>query len=77
MNQLTFEAFIEDNGKSARKDSVTNPYTHYVPVLVHKDLNIAWTDRNWFLHDQDIIYLDPRLASLLVERGIARKTEVS
>ncbi len=76
MNQLTFEAFTEETGKSVQKERVTNPYAHYVPVLVLKDLNVAWTDRNWYLHEQDLVYLDEKLATILIERGIARKTEV-
>lgn len=58
---------------------VTTPESHYenyLPVLVLKDFNVAWTDRNWYLHEQDLVYLDERLGAILISRGIARKTEV-
>ncbi len=71
MNQLTFEGFAE-NEKTAQN----NPYSSYVPVLILKDFDVAWTDRNWFLREQDFVYLESRLAAMLVERGIARKTEI-
>ncbi|OWP55330.1 MAG: hypothetical protein B2I17_10060 [Thermoplasmatales archaeon B_DKE] len=48
----------------------------YQPVLVLSDINVAWADRDWYLRRQDIVYLDPRLVSLLVKRGIARAMEV-
>jgi len=51
-------------------------FDSYQPVLVLSDINVAWTDRDWHLRGQDIVYLDPRLASLLVKRGIARAMEV-
>lgn len=51
-------------------------YENYLPVLILKDLNVAWTDRNWYLHEQDLVYLDERLGAILISRGIARKTEV-
>ena len=52
-------------------------YENYLPVLVLKDLTVAWTDRNWFLREQDFVYLESRLAAMLVERGIARKAGIS
>ena len=78
MTQLTFDSFLQEAGPE-RADPVVNNLSgnHYVLVLVLKDFSVAWTDRNWYLHEQDLVYLDPRLASLLVERGIARRTEVS
>ncbi len=51
-------------------------YENYLPVLILKDFNVAWTDRNWYLHEQDLVYLDERLGAILISRGIARKTEV-
>ena len=71
MNQLTFEAFPAEE---AKKDA--DPYLNYAPVLVLKDINVAWTDRNWYLHEQDLVYLDEKLATILIDRGIAKKTEV-
>ena len=58
---------------------VTTPESHYenyLPVLILKDFNVAWTDRNWYLHEQDLVYLDERLGAILIFRGIARRTEV-
>ena len=80
MTQLTFDSFIREEDKAA---PYSNPVVNsvatnrYVLVLILKDFSVAWTDRNWYLHDQDLVYIDQRLASLLVERGIARRTEVS
>ena len=50
-------------------------YDNYVPVLVLKDFDVAWTDRNWYLHEQDIVYLDEKLATMLIGRSIAKKVE--
>ena len=80
MTQLTFDSFIREEDKSApHSNPVVNSAAtnQYVLVLILKDFSVAWTDRNWYLHDQDLVYIDQRLASLLVERGIARRTEVS
>ncbi len=70
MNQSTLETFLEpefaqDNGHATQ-----------VIVSILKDFNVAWTDRNWYLHAQDLVYLDEKLADLLVKRSIARKQEV-
>lgn len=67
MNQLTLEtfAFLDENHESEGQTL----------VLILGNINVAWTDRNWYLHSQDIVYLDEKLASILVMRGIARKLE--
>lgn len=44
----------------------------YVPVLVLKPIEVAWKDRDWYLHAQDIVHLDMELAELLARRGMAR-----
>lgn len=71
MNQSTLEAFL---GPAITRD---NAQVRQVLVSILKDFNVAWTDRNWYLHAQDLVYLDEKLADLLVKRGIARKPEVS
>ena len=45
------------------------------PILVAilQDFNVAWYDRDWHFHKQDIAHVPGELAALLVERGIARK----
>ena len=45
---------------------------HYVPVLVLVDVSIAWTDKDWHFHAQDIVDLDSRLARTMIKRGWAR-----
>ena len=80
MTQLTFDSFIREEDKAApHSNPVVNSAAtnQYVLVLILKDFSVAWTDRNWYLHEQDMVYLDPRLASLLAERGIARRTAIS
>lgn len=72
MTQLTFDSFLQE---AADPDVKKVTGKQYVMVLILKDFSVAWTDRNWYLHEQDLVYLDPRLTSLLVERGIARRTE--
>ena len=80
MTQLTFDSFIREEDKAAPH---SNPIVcnatgnQYVLVRILRDFSVAWTDRNWYLHEQDMVYLDPRLASLLAERGIARRTAIS
>ena len=44
----------------------------YVTVLVLVDISIAWTDRDWHFHNQDIADIDTELAELMVKRGMAR-----
>ena len=68
MSQATLDVFssnIQENSE-----------TGAVLVMIMKDFNVAWTDTNWYLHSQDIVYLDEKLASVLIMRGIARKLEV-
>ena len=45
---------------------------HYVPVLVLVDVSIAWTDRDWHFHAQDIVDIDSELARTMIERRWAR-----
>jgi DNA replication initiation complex subunit (GINS family) len=75
MTQLTFDSFLQEE-KNASPEAGKNKAESSILVLILKDFSVAWTDRNWYLHEQDLVYLDPRLALLLAERGIARKTEV-
>ena len=44
----------------------------YVTVLVLVDISIAWKDRDWHFHSQDIVDLDSRLARTMTERRWAR-----
>jgi hypothetical protein len=60
MNQSSLDMFQE------RKQVL------YVTVLVLVDIGIAWTDRDWHFHAQDIVDIDSRLAELMVRRGMAR-----
>lgn len=66
--QSTLEAFLSEDRFQSNEPEVL--------MLIVKDINVAWTDRNWYLHSQDIVYLDEKLASILVMRGIAKKLEV-
>jgi DNA replication initiation complex subunit (GINS family) len=70
MTQLTFDSFLQE---AADPDVKKVTGKQYIMVLILKDFSVAWTDRNWYLHEQDLVYLDPGLASLLAERGIARR----
>ncbi len=86
MTQAILDSFDRDDGHdlSPFDRSIYPPllpvtrlhYENYLPVLILKDFNVAWTDRNWYLHEQDLVYLDEKLATILISRGIARKTEV-
>ena len=76
MTQLTFDSFIREEEHTSPETGKNKAETSIL-VLILKDFSVAWTDRNWYLHDQDMVYLDPRLASLLAERGIARRTAIS
>jgi len=60
MTQYSLDMFQEQ--KSVR----------YVTVVVLADISIAWTDRDWHFHAQDIVDLDPKLAELMIRRGMAR-----
>jgi DNA replication initiation complex subunit (GINS family) len=68
MTQLTFDSFPREEQTVHEETSVM--------VLIFKDFNIAWIDRNWYLHVQDLVYLDEKLATILIARGIARKAEI-
>ena len=48
----------------------------YVTVLVLVDIEIAWKDRDWHFHNQDIADIDTELAELMVKRGWARMLKV-
>ena len=52
-------------------DMFQEPF-QYVTVLVLVDIEIAWTDRDWHFHAQDIVDLDSRLARTMIERRWAR-----
>lgn len=45
----------------------------YIKVTILQDQSIAWTDQDWYLHKNDIVFLDPGLVNLLEQRGIARR----
>ncbi len=47
-----------------------------VLVIVLSEINVAWTDRDWYLHPQDLVYLDKGLAAILAERRVAMELEV-
>ena len=44
----------------------------YVTVLVLKDIAIAWKDKDWHFHNQDIVDIDSELAELMIRRGMVR-----
>ena len=44
----------------------------YVTVLVLVDISIAWKDRDWHFHSQDIVDIDSELAELMIRRGMVR-----
>ncbi|MCL5783582.1 MAG: hypothetical protein M1476_06715 [Candidatus Thermoplasmatota archaeon] len=50
MAQATLGSFEQEKSVIRTKPQVM--------VLILKDLNAAWTDRNWYLHSQDILFLD-------------------
>ena len=70
MNQSTLEIFLGS-------ELTNNNQATQVLVSILQDFNVAWTDRNWYLHAQDLVYLDEKLADLLVTRNIARRINLS
>ena len=44
----------------------------YVTVVVLVDIGVAWMDKDWHFHAQDIVDIDSRLAGAMIERGWAR-----
>ena len=74
MTQLTFDIYLREEQNETQTPRAREETS--VLILILKGLNVAWTDRNWYLHEQDLVYLDEKLATILIERGIARKTEV-
>lgn len=67
MNQLTLETFFDP------EIELKDEQAKQALVSILEDFNVAWTDRNSYLHSQDLVYLDENLAAILVSRGIARK----
>lgn len=65
MNQLTLGSFAD----SQQEDP---PEKIRISVLILADINVAWKDRDWHLRAQDIVYLDPELADLLIGRKTAK-----
>ncbi len=74
MTQLTFNSFLREEQNETQAPRAREETS--VLVLILKDFSVAWTDRNWYLHEPDLVYLDEKLATILIDRGIARKTEV-
>ena len=48
----------------------------YFTILVLVDVSIAWMDKDWHFHAQDIVDLDSRLARTMIKRGMARMLKV-
>jgi hypothetical protein len=46
-------------------------------VSVMRDFNVAWHDRDWHFHKQDIAHVPEDLAALLFARGIAREITIN
>lgn len=58
--------------------SVLEDPASYVLMKIEKDLDVAWYDRDWHFHRQDIVHVPEPLGKMLVERGIGHviRTEV-
>ena len=48
----------------------------YVTVLVLVDISIAWKDRDWHFHSQDIASIDCELAKVMIQRKMAKMLKV-
>jgi phage/plasmid-associated DNA primase len=46
-------------------------------VSIIKDFNVAWFDKDWFFHDQDLVHVPGELAAMLIKRGIAREIRIN
>lgn len=46
-------------------------------ILMMRDFDVAWKDRDWKLHSQDLVHLDPELADELIRRKITRRVSIS
>lgn len=67
MNQLTLETFLVPESEQE------NAPAKFVLVLILEDFNVAWIDRNWYLHFQVLVYLREKMATIFVSRRIAFK----
>ena len=70
MNQSTLETFLGP-------ELTNNNQATQVLVSILQDFNVAWTDRNWYLHAQDIVDLDHELAKILISREVAREVRAN
>ena len=75
MTQLTFDSFLMKE-EHLFTETVDNGAKTSILVLILKDFNVAWKDKDWYLHSQDLVYLEQELASLLLQRKVAMKVEV-
>ncbi len=75
MTQLTFDSFLMKE-EHVFAETVKNRAKTSILVLMLKDFNVAWKDKDWYLHSQDLVYLEQELASLLMQRKVAMKVEV-
>jgi DNA replication initiation complex subunit (GINS family) len=75
MTQLTFDSFLMKE-EHLFTETVDNRAKTSILVLILKDFNVAWKDKDWYLHSQDLVYLEQELASLLMQRKVAMKVEV-
>ncbi|MEM0158270.1 MAG: hypothetical protein QW812_02005, partial [Thermoplasmataceae archaeon] len=68
---------IEDNQAEeipTRENAIKPPDSEYILVRIIGDQPpIAQPDRDYFLHDQDVLYLEKKFAELLIRRNAAKK----
>ena len=70
MNQSTLETFLGP-------ELTNNNQATQVLVSILQDFNVAWKDRDWHLHSQDIVDLDHELAKILISREVAREVRAN
>lgn len=56
--------------------SGSNLQSDQIPVYIQSDFSVAWYDRDWYFHSQDTAYVPEELANILIERGIAKRTNI-
>ncbi len=47
-----------------------------VLIAISKDISIAWIDRDYHFHSQDMVHVPRKLADILIKRGIASEAKV-
>ncbi|MCL4337498.1 MAG: hypothetical protein M1129_04235 [Candidatus Thermoplasmatota archaeon] len=66
-----------DTIKKNKTEKEEERSSDFLTVQIVRDFDVAWKDRDWHLHSQDIVDLDHELAKILISREVAREVRAN